>query len=137
DLRLAFDLSVGDTALLSEIADVATVRKERPSGDLKAPLSKLLASDDAGVRVAALRLIGAWRVDSLAGSARSELKSSEAPEVTAAALRTLAILDRQAALATVEPFAGTAQPHVVRAAAIAAASSIDVTRGAKLAARLM
>ncbi len=125
--ELAIVLGEGaDLRLLGALAEAAARRGARPSGDLEAPLRRILRSPRRELQDAALRLAGAWKVEAL----RPELEES-AGEGSASAMEALADLGAAAVLSRL---AGEGS-----VAAVAALARVDLkvaaAHGGKLFAR--
>lgn len=126
--------------LLDELADVYALRRVKPEGDLAGELTDLLHADDAAVRAATVRLIGAWGVQSL-GDEVVRLASDDAanPMVRRSAVVTWATLRPAEARPALEAMAAhdASTPMHVKLAAVDAIAATDVPGAAKLAAQLL
>jgi putative heme-binding domain-containing protein len=119
--------------MLDALRRAATERKLRPGGDLT-PLVGLLTASDVDLRIAALRLAGAWRLE----QAREWITSSagaDAPAVRTAALQALVDLgaDSGAVLIRLAASGQTAR----RVEAAAALARLDMTAAAPIVASLL
>lgn len=138
DLRYAFDQARRSVEVLDELAVAANLHRKVPSGDLIEPLTELMKETNPALRVAAIRLAGAWRASSLAPAIRKEAARKYASEASiGAALRSLAQLDGSAALPALEGFAVGTQPAAIQSAAVAAITQVNVEKGAASVARLL
>ncbi|HRI13294.1 MAG TPA: HEAT repeat domain-containing protein [Verrucomicrobiota bacterium] len=120
---------------LQEAVESSRRRGVRPEGDLAPALSKLLESPDLGVRVAALRAVGVWKV----GSLRSRLAQSlDQPNPTSeervAAIKGLAAFGDPPALQSLIRASSSDSPTPERAAAIAEMVAADPKQAAAAAA---
>ncbi len=138
DLKLILDRGRGNPVLLNELATQALVRNRRPGGDLATPTAELLASGDAQVREAAIRLAGAWnvaglsdRIQSLAGD------KSAAPSLRAAAIDSLGRLQGAGGNALLRRFASPGQPRAMQNAAIRALTRTHAGTAAEAAVGLL
>jgi len=121
DLKLILDRGKDNPALLDELAAQALVRNRRPLGDLDKPTAGLLASRNAQVREAAIRLAGAWKLNGLSHRIRSIANDQNAaPPLRAAAIESHGRLAGDKANAQLRQFASQEQPRGIQVAAIRA-----------------
>jgi putative heme-binding domain-containing protein len=135
DLATILTLSdpVLQARLLPELANAARVRNLRPAGDLAASLRPLLTSENAGLRVEALKLAGFWRLEAFRSLAESAaLDAGADARNRRAAIEALAAFGGEAAHAILARLAGDSPPPV-RSAAIAALCSFDLGGAARIA----
>jgi putative heme-binding domain-containing protein len=125
--------------VLQLLTDAAVVRKVKPSGDLAA-IEKLLqpSAASAGVRLAAVRLAGTWKV----GGAADELRAIVADDKLDDALRGAAV-DGLGALGTpdakqaLSQAADSAASATVRFRAAAALAKLDLEQASTVAAKAL
>jgi putative heme-binding domain-containing protein len=138
DLGMVFDLAVGDgrfeparrTALLEALIKAAERRGARPSGDLHR-VDSLLGSSDDGVRAAAAKAVGVWRVDPLGPSLFAIAASGETSDlVRLAAINGLARLGGPEGRKAIEQLSGPGSPDRARPTALAALTALDPRVGA-------
>ncbi len=118
---------------LDALAEAALTRKLRPEGDL-ARLGGIVArkSDPAGC-LAAIRLAGLWKVESLGKPLGDLAGAADTPaDLRAAALEALAAIG-DANRATIAALTKPGRPAEVRAAAVAALARLDVAGAAEAA----
>jgi putative heme-binding domain-containing protein len=135
ELGSVLDLALADAtpaprraALLDALTATTRLRKTRPAGDLDR-LGPLLDADDA-LRGAALRAIGAWKVESLREKVlRISEDGGQGPRLTEstfpALIEALAGLGGAPSRERLEDLARHAVPHERRTAAIVALAALD------------
>jgi putative heme-binding domain-containing protein len=136
---LAFALEKGSSlpVVLDELATVAHVRNQRPSGDLTAGVQSLLDARNNTLRTAGLRLAAAWKTAALAPQVQAiAVREGEDTAVRAAAVESLAALMGANAVAELATFAASSETTVARAA-IRALAPLDVAAAAGHAAKAL
>jgi putative heme-binding domain-containing protein len=124
-------------AILSELAAATARRKVQLTGDLSA-LGKLLESEDAALRAAALQAAGAWKQEKLHDRISAVATMVGLPaEVRGSAMQALAKLGGESSLLTLEVLAGDSPDTATRSAAIAALATLDVELAAAQAAKAL
>ncbi len=123
--------------LLAALIKASQQRKQNPAGDLTR-LSDLMASATPAVRKNAIRAAGVWKVESLRAKvleiARGTVTGDDSAQVAAIdSLASLGGAASQTALAELAEKSSLPQ----RSAAVAALSSIDLPRAARLAAPII
>lgn len=140
ELRLLLDLATGSGAAAADRAGVLTAleraardRTLRPAGALT-PLLPLLDDTDGAVRLQAVRLAGAWRLEAARETIVRAARSGP-PALGAAALEALAGLGQASRSLLIE--LATTGPVPRRADAVAALARLDPSAAAPLAAALL
>ena len=139
DLGALFEMAVepatGDgprRVMLDGLVAAWRARKARPEGDLNR-LGPLLKAKDEAVRIAAIRAVGAWKIEPL----RDQLDlGSASPAIYAASLDTLAELGGEASLKVLDENARRPAP-AASIPAIVALAALDPARAADRAVTLM
>jgi putative heme-binding domain-containing protein len=126
---------------LDALAEAALTRRARPEGD-PSKLATLIRPQGAKVapalRLAATRLAGLWKAESLGDALREVAQSPDAdPTLRAAALDALASIGGAAGRAGIEALAAPDRPRDVRALAVAALANLDVDAAAERAASVI
>ena len=134
---LAAILQLSDASLQSRLlpalATAARVRHVRPAGDLAAKLRPLIESKHTDLRAEALRLAGAWKLETLRATAEAAALDAGADEkIRRAAIDALASLGGDASEKTLTRLAGDAKAPV-QSAAIAALCALNLDVAARLA----
>lgn len=119
---------------LNALNEAARNRDLTPAGDL-ARVATFFTSDSADVRVAALRLVGAWK--ELTDGFATLVKIAGAPATPNAerqvALQTLREVGGDRAVEALLPLCAANQPPVVRQGAVVALAGLSLTKAAPLA----
>src|SRR5262249_15292026 len=133
DLRMIFDLVLNDktpmtrkTVLLEGLSQAMRQRQAKPSGELKT-LDQLLEGKDDGVRAAAARLGGVWKLEALRASLERYATAPEAPLTVrqAVAEALVALGGPKSATILVEMTASTF-PFQVRSLGVIQLAELDV-----------
>ncbi len=123
---------------LNALNDAARTRNLKPAGDL-ARVSSFFAADAGEVRMASLRLAGAWK--SLPGNLEPIVKVAGAAATPDAerqiAFQTLREIGGAPAISALTPLCAAGQPLSVRAGAVAALAGLDLAKAAPLAMGVM
>lgn len=123
--------------VLAALARARRQRNVRPDVEPE-QLAALIATDDLSLRVEALRLAGAWKMqalrDELAEAARNQ---SAPPTVRVAAMEGLAELGGRPSAALLEELVDAREPLELRCRAVAGLARIDVNAAASRAAQLL
>ena len=136
--------------LLLTLTQAARERQQRPSGDLTR-VGPLLEAKDGRVQAAALRLAGAWRLESLRPRLFQSASQAYTPlAVRLAAIDGLAMLGGAASIRELEQLTAYPEilsvrsmavvvfrPFAVRQAAVVALTSLDLAAAARLAAEVL
>jgi putative heme-binding domain-containing protein len=123
------------------LAEAATTRKVKPSGDLSG-LAKLIegeaAAKDRRLKVAAVRLAAAWKLGEVESSLRSIAMDGRASEgLRQAALDGLVAIGGSGSRQTIEQLAKSGDSMRIRVLAAAALARLDVDAGAAVAAAVL
>jgi putative heme-binding domain-containing protein len=143
DLSYALEHGRRYPVVLDALAVAAGERNLTPGGDLAEPLKTLIVDKDPALRAAATRLAGAWHLKALGPEIRREIeRASDAGKGGSGASRLAAIgaiarIEGRESLSLLTPLVTVENPAQVRAAAVAAISSVDVALAARLAAEQM
>jgi hypothetical protein len=124
---------------LEVLAEAASTRKVRPSGDLGGLVSIIAAKDiQPAIRLAAIRLAGLWKFEK-ASSALAGIVDTPGPSATllAATLEALADLGGVSNKALISGLTQPGRPAHVRALAVAALARIDLEAASKAAADVL
>jgi putative heme-binding domain-containing protein len=132
DLRYALEHGARFPSVLDGLAVSALQRNKIPGGDLAEPLKPLLADKDESLRAAAISLAGAWHVKPLAAEIRRQISDGSAA-IRVAAIGAIAQIEGRNALALLTPLVASDNPAQVRAAAMKAISSVDLSLAVQLA----
>jgi putative heme-binding domain-containing protein len=125
------------TKLLEVLIRAASERQLRPAGDLTA-VGQLLASDDAGLRSAAIRAIGSWQIAALVPRLFEFASNAEATNgIRESAIEALSKVGGEECQAAIDRLATAEQPPAVRRRAIAGLANFDLTRAATHAVDLL
>jgi putative heme-binding domain-containing protein len=139
DAAVATDeaLGVSDRAhILDALADAARGRKVLPQSDL-ARIAPLLSRDDA-LGLSAIRLAGAWHVESLRDRLRQFSEDPNAnPQQRRASMTALVEIGSDASGRYLTELAASDKPLVVRTDAVMALAEIDLTEASRAAASLL
>ena len=149
DLAFVFKLVEQPGALQPEVrrkviellAEAATTRKVKPSGDLSG-LAKLIsgeqATSDRRLQLAAVRLAAAWKLASVEEPLRAIATDGKgAASLRQAALEGLVGIGGASSLETIEQLAKSGDSLRIRVLAAAALAEVDVDAGAMVAARVL
>ncbi len=121
------------TRVLPLLATAARVRNLRPAGNLAVELRPLLESPSAEVRAEALKLAGAWKLETFRANAETAaLASRENEKIRRAAVAALASYGGDASQKILARLAGEGTP-LIQSAAIAALCAFDLPMAARLA----
>ncbi|MFP6610683.1 MAG: PVC-type heme-binding CxxCH protein [Pirellulales bacterium] len=127
----------GHIGLLKMLAHAAIGRNAKPNGDLNR-LAKLFGTENRGLRVAALQLAGAWRLQpQRAALKRVATEGDEPTEIRIAAIAALAGLGGADSIATLERLIYSDLSLPVRSATVIGLAQLDVRPAATGAAKLM
>lgn len=122
-------------SVLGWLADAATTRKVKPSGDLTGISKLITASKDAKLQLAAVKLASEWQVagigDALAKLAQSETAS---PQLQEAAMQGLASMGDDSSKQLLEKLATSSTSIRIRTLSAAALVKSNIDVAAKLAA---
>jgi hypothetical protein len=123
------------------LAEAATTRKVKPSGDLSG-LAKLIEGQAAGrdrqLQVAAVRLAAAWKLSEVESALQSIATDGKASEtLRQAALDGLVAIGGASSRQTIDKLATSGDSTRIRVLAAAALARIDVDAGAKAAAGVL
>jgi len=130
DLAAVFSqaVKVGDTGLLSSLAEAAETRRIFPRPPFEEGLQKLLESEVAERRIAAFRLAGLWKATALAPEAQAvAVDSSASIPLRGAAMEALARLLGKGAAKTLMPVLMAKEtPMELRRAALVSLAQSDL-----------
>jgi len=123
------------------LAEAATTRKVKPSGDLSG-LAKMItgeqAAKDRRLQVAAVRLAAAWKLSEVESELRSIAMDEKASDgLRQAALDGLSAIGGANSRQTIEKLAKSGNSMRIRVLAAAGLARLDVDAGAKIAAEVL
>jgi putative heme-binding domain-containing protein len=125
---------------LDALSEAALTRQTRPSGDVSG-LGGLVRPDakvDPASRLAAIRLAGLWKVESLGEALKAIASSPKGSDAArAAALEALAEIGGAAGRASIEALTQGKTPGKIRAMAVAALAKLDVEAAATRAVEVL
>ncbi len=144
DLQMIFDLVLSEktplarkAVLLDGLAQAMRQQDAKPSGELKA-LDQLLEVKDDSVRVAAVRLGGVWKLESLRASLHRFATAPEAPlTVRQAIAEALVALGGPKSATTLVEMTASTFPFKVRSLGVIQLAELDVAEAAKQAAEVL
>ena len=144
DLQMILDLVLSDktpatrkTVLLEGLAQAMRQRAAKPAGDLKA-LEQLLTVKDDGVRAAAARLGGVWKLEALQMPLHQLATARDTPlPVRQAVAEALVGLGTPTSIATLAGVAGSTLPFEAQSLAVVHLAELDVARAAKCAGEVL
>lgn len=123
---------------LTALAQAARLRRATPSGDVSS-LSKLFEAPSEAVRIAAVRLAGAWklRTDRIGNLASTAQASSTSPALAAAILETLREIGGKTALDALTQLSENATTPAVQRQAVIALAALQLDTAAPHAVRAL
>lgn len=126
---------------LGYLAEAAVTRKVKPNGDLSG-LGQLIQpgqqDQNPAERIAAVRLVGLWKVESLAGKLREIALDEKADfELRKSAIGGIVRIGGRTGLQTVSQLTEPKYPQPVRYLAVAGMTSLDLRKAADAAARVL
>src|SRR5262249_23856053 len=140
ELALVFDKLLADETarprLLTALEEAARERRVKPAGDLMR-IEPLLASKDDATRIAAVNLIGAWKLDRLLSKVADFVHYDAPRPLKQAAMTAIAEIGGPAAKIILGNEAKQSTDPAIRRMAIAALVGIDADMSAKLAAAFL
>ncbi len=146
ELALIFDLALDPaapaprrTSLLGSMADAATRRDVRPTGDLGRVIG-LLTANDPTVQAAAVRLVGAWKFEPLRNRIEGiAAATSTPPSVRSATFDAIVTLGGERSVGGLDALSARPGPLAPpdRLGAATALARLDLKRGASRAAEAM
>ena len=123
---------------LMQMIDNARTRDVRPSGDIAPELRELIGEEDLRVKMAALRLAGAWQILELDAEILEVARNKLLPAaVRCAAFEALAEVQSEKGITLLESLSQESDSSAIRASAIQAFIGLDTDRAAELAAELL
>ena len=124
--------------MLPALAMAERLRKVHPAGDLSPALNSLFATPYPRLRAEALKLAGAWKLDSLRPILEALARDNAASEtIRVAAIEGLGALNGELSRPTLLPLSRSATPKTVRIAAIIQLAGIDLATAADHAAGIL
>jgi putative heme-binding domain-containing protein len=146
ELGAILDLVVGEdsqialakrAALVDLLVETARLRKLQPSGDLNRLVS-LLVSEDDGLKSAAARAAGAWKIEAARGKLAAWAADEGAPlPVRSAAIGGLASLGGSQSSEALTKLSASAKSLEARQQAIGALGTLDLQQAAQLTVQLL
>jgi putative heme-binding domain-containing protein len=140
ELTLVFDKAQADEtarpALLPALEQAARERKVKPAGDLMR-IEPLLMSKDEETRIAAVKLIGAWKLERLLSKVADFIHYDAPRPLKQATMTAVAEIGGPAAKIILGNEAKQSTDPAIRRMAIAALAGIDLEMSAKLAATFL
>lgn len=139
DLRVVFDRVVQPEGMapalrlkaIGWLTESARTRKVKPSGDL-AGLGALVESQEAMLRLAAVRLAATWHVEGASPALRKIATEADSPpDLRQVAIAGLAAMGGDENRATLEQLAANGPPGTIRMEAIAAVAGYDLPLAAR------
>ena len=126
DLLSVFQAARSDPQLLVRLSQVAEQRRLVPEVDLTASLSPMLESENLQVRMATIRLAGAWRQTGLLDPIDALLDAGDQPKVRAVAMRAMETLAPENAAERFRRFISSDEEPDIAQAALAALAKRDL-----------
>jgi putative heme-binding domain-containing protein len=126
DLLSVFEAAQSDPKLLVRLSQIAEQRRVVPQADLTAALTPLLESEDPKIRIAAIRLAGAWRQRGLLNPIDALLDAGDQPKVRAVAMRAMETLAPENAAERFRRFISSDEDPDIAQAALAALAKRDL-----------
>ncbi len=122
--------------LLEALVEAHRLRKVEPPSELHR-LGELLKQGDVAERIAALRAVGTWKVESLRPALEPLAQSAEPESLNTEALDALAALGGPSSHALLVRLAETGATPALQRRAVRALASLDLPEAAQLASRLL
>lgn len=127
--------------VLGFLAEAAEVRKVKPAGELAGIAALLKVEDDPqnrGLKLAAMRLVGLWKVTAAADEMRQLALDLQAEfRVRRAAVQALSHLGGEVARRTIDELTASLHPQPLRYEAVAALTNFSLCDAAAAAARVL
>ena len=126
DLLAVFQAAQQDSALLVRLSQIAEQRRVVPQADLTDALAASLDSENPEVRMATIRLAGAWRQAGLLDPIDALLDADDQPKVRAVAMRAMQTLAPEDAAERFRRFISSDEDADIAQAALTALARRDL-----------